>query len=198
VIKPRPKRALDLCSIVAAAVEVIDEVGLDGLSLRVVGQRLDVTPMALYHHIDSKAALLDLVLDATIGTVSLEDLPADPIDGLVEIAQRYRRAFAARPGVAPLLALRQTPKGPASRRLITTILDLLRAAGLDEAGVAAAYVMVAQLVMGTVVTESEQEESLRPLLGELGAGSVPDRDARFDFAMEVLARGLPRAGGPAR
>lgn len=52
---PRLTRAV----IVDAAFEVLDEAGIDGLTVRALAARLGVKAPALYWHLDSKQALLD-------------------------------------------------------------------------------------------------------------------------------------------
>jgi len=49
---------LDRPSILEAAFEVLDAEGFDGLSLRLVAERLDVQTPALYWHVENKAALI--------------------------------------------------------------------------------------------------------------------------------------------
>jgi TetR/AcrR family transcriptional regulator, tetracycline repressor protein len=46
-------------TIVAAALELLDEVGMDGLTVRALASRLGVQAPALYWHVASKQALLD-------------------------------------------------------------------------------------------------------------------------------------------
>lgn len=54
---------LDLPRIAVAALAVIDEHGNEGFTMRAVADALGVTPMALYHHVEDKAALADLVVE---------------------------------------------------------------------------------------------------------------------------------------
>jgi TetR/AcrR family tetracycline transcriptional repressor len=49
--------------VVERAIGVLDETGLDALSMRRLAADLGVQPGALYHHFDSKAALLAAVAD---------------------------------------------------------------------------------------------------------------------------------------
>lgn len=51
--------------IVDAAVDAVEEVGYEGLALRSLARRLDVTAPALYDHFDSKSSLLGAV--ASVG-----------------------------------------------------------------------------------------------------------------------------------
>ena len=49
--------------VVERAIAVLDETGLDGLSMRAIAGDLGVQVGALYHHFDNKAALLAAVAD---------------------------------------------------------------------------------------------------------------------------------------
>lgn len=146
--------------------------------------------MAIYWHVESKEALLDEVLDAVLAPISVDGLPPDPVDALVVIGRRYRAAFSGHPRVAPLLATRPTPQGPAGRALMAGAIVLLQAAGLGARDAASAYALVAQFVMGTVLTEHEQETRLPPLLRTFGIEDIPDPDARFEFGLAVLSQGI--------
>jgi AcrR family transcriptional regulator len=72
--RTRPSRgrppALDLDRIVAAAVEVADELavtqGLDALSMRSIANRLGTGTMSLYRYVPGKSELLDLMLDHVV------------------------------------------------------------------------------------------------------------------------------------
>ncbi|WP_460396348.1 TetR/AcrR family transcriptional regulator [Actinophytocola sediminis] len=79
--KPPPSRGrkpgMTIERIVAAAIEVADAEGLDGLSMRRVADALGVGTMSLYRYVPSKAELHDLMLD----TVTGEDLPMDLTTG---------------------------------------------------------------------------------------------------------------------
>lgn len=59
--------ALTRTRIVEEALRLVDEIGLDGLSLRALAARLDVQAPTLYWHVPNKAALLDAVSDAIMG-----------------------------------------------------------------------------------------------------------------------------------
>ncbi len=53
----------------AAAVEVLDESGVAGLSMRKVAQRLDTGAASLYAYVSGKDELLELVFDELVGQV---------------------------------------------------------------------------------------------------------------------------------
>ncbi|MDQ3886178.1 MAG: TetR family transcriptional regulator, partial [Actinomycetota bacterium] len=52
--------------VVREAVRLLDEVGLEGLTLRRLGARLGVAAPTLYWHVKDKRALLDLVAEAIV------------------------------------------------------------------------------------------------------------------------------------
>ncbi|WP_185961527.1 TetR/AcrR family transcriptional regulator C-terminal domain-containing protein [Telmatospirillum sp. J64-1] len=60
------QRKIDRNSIVMAALAALDEVGIEGLSMRMLAERLKVQAPTLYWHFASKDALLDAMADAII------------------------------------------------------------------------------------------------------------------------------------
>ncbi|MEV7773459.1 TetR/AcrR family transcriptional regulator C-terminal domain-containing protein [Kitasatospora sp. NPDC086791] len=56
---PQRTPKLDRAQVVDAALRLLDEVGLDGLTLRAIAAELDVKAPALYWHFKDKQALLD-------------------------------------------------------------------------------------------------------------------------------------------
>ncbi|GAA4875563.1 TetR/AcrR family transcriptional regulator C-terminal domain-containing protein [Pseudonocardia benzenivorans] len=72
--EPPPRTAptpLSRAAIVAAAIALADEGGLDAVSLRKVGAALSAGPMRLYGFVDSKDELLDLMADAVQGEIGV-------------------------------------------------------------------------------------------------------------------------------
>jgi AcrR family transcriptional regulator len=64
---------LDRGRIASTAMEMIDEVGIERLTMRAVAARLDVSAMALCHHVEDKDELLRLVGDDVLGRIELPD-----------------------------------------------------------------------------------------------------------------------------
>jgi len=62
--------------IVAKAIEMVDADGVDGLSMRRLGDALEVEAMALYHYFPNK----DAILDAVAAAIIMETGPGLPLD----------------------------------------------------------------------------------------------------------------------
>ncbi len=65
----------DLASVLAISVDVFNERGFDGTSMEDLAHRLGVSKSTIYHHIESKEALLGLALDQAL--TCLEEVADD-------------------------------------------------------------------------------------------------------------------------
>ena len=118
---------LTLPVIVAAALELTEELGFDGLSMSILGERLGVSHMAVYHHVSGKRQLQELVADAVLDRV---ELPGSEIDDWVERLMAHTDSFRSElvryPGLATFV-INEHHTSDAARRLaaytITTLLD---------------------------------------------------------------------------
>lgn len=63
------RRGLTREEVLAAAVQIVDEEGLEALSMRRLGQALGVEAMSLYRHVANKDDLLDGIHGALLATV---------------------------------------------------------------------------------------------------------------------------------
>ena len=102
----RPKTPkLDRELIRDTALRLIDERGLDALSMRSLADELDVRAQSLYSHYPTKDALLDAV--ANLLTRDIDTSGFDGGDwhtGLLTWGRSYRAALAAHPHAAPVIA----------------------------------------------------------------------------------------------
>ncbi|MEU6171938.1 TetR/AcrR family transcriptional regulator [Streptantibioticus parmotrematis] len=68
-----PRSTLTAEQIVRAAIELLDDEGLDGLNMRSLGKRLDSAATAIYWHIKTKDELVRLAADAIWDEVEVPD-----------------------------------------------------------------------------------------------------------------------------
>ncbi len=104
--------ALDRKRIVTEAVALLDEQGLDGVTLRNLARRLGVQAPTLYWHIPNKAALITAIAEEILGQEFDHSESPDPSvrwqDWLSGLAQRLRRALLAHPDGARVLSFAQS------------------------------------------------------------------------------------------
>lgn len=83
--------------IVGAAFRILDEAGLEGVTLRKVACSLGIRAPSLYWHFKSKQALIDAMADAMIADVAQVIPEGQPWrQTLLQIAREFRVAFKAR------------------------------------------------------------------------------------------------------
>ncbi|MEU8183706.1 TetR/AcrR family transcriptional regulator C-terminal domain-containing protein [Micromonospora sp. NPDC049047] len=122
---PNPPVPLDRERIIAAAIALADEGGLEAVSVRKVAARLNAGPMRLYGYIATKDELLDLLVDEVHAEILPEDQPGDWRAALSVLAHRTRQAALRHEWLADLLGGRPTlgPNGLAVAEANLAALD---------------------------------------------------------------------------
>jgi AcrR family transcriptional regulator len=115
--------------ILDGALQLVDEKGLEALSMRRLGARLGVEGMALYHHVPSKALLLDGLVERLLLSLDVSiDEAADWAATLEMVAAAYRHLALVHPRAFPLLTTRP-PATPAALVRAEPIFSALARAG---------------------------------------------------------------------
>jgi TetR/AcrR family tetracycline transcriptional repressor len=203
--------------VVAEALAVIAQDGVQAMSMRALAARLGVVPGALYHHFGNKQQLQDLVLDGVLAEV---DFHTDPslawTEQLKILATRLRQVLEAHPGVAGILKTRD-PLGPHSLTLAEAFLLPLQTAGFADREAGLAFFLLVDYTIGFAVSSpatsvNEQrvrDTAIRTQLHEFFRSLPPDRfpalvalgehvwvdnrDQRFTAGLQVLVDGLEHA-----
>ena len=138
--EPRKKRrTLDQAQVVRASLALLDEVGLDELTMRRLAERLDIKAASLYRHVRNKDELLALLGDEISAEIPLPSAAGGWREQLNECAWNVRRGLARHRDGARVLAS-TPPAGPRRLRHVETVLRILRTAGLNDRDTArAAY-----------------------------------------------------------
>jgi TetR/AcrR family transcriptional regulator, tetracycline repressor protein len=136
-------------AVIQAALGMLDEVGVDGLSMRALADRLGVKAASLYWHLRDKEQLLELVAEAVLERVSVPISPAAWRSQLAaacdELAQFLRDHRAA--GTVLLTYLTVVQRS----RLTRNMARVLAAAGLQEAE-SAAFALVVEAAASAFTT----------------------------------------------
>ena len=99
------KPTLDAGTVLRAALELLDEVGLRGFTIRALAQRLETYPATIYWHVGSRTEVLTAVGDLVLleAMAELPDASSTPWEEwLAEFARAYRRAMLAHPTLAQI------------------------------------------------------------------------------------------------
>jgi AcrR family transcriptional regulator len=201
--------------VLEAAVALADAGGLDGLSMRKLGEELGVEAMSLYTHVAGKDDLLDGMTDAVFAEI---DLPAEDQDWRTAMRDRAlsaRAALVRHPWSIRLMQSRTSP-GPATLRHHDSVIGTLRRSGFSLELTAHAFSAIDAYVYGFAL----QQESLPfetveeaaavgaimaarmpadqfPHLAEFTVGHVLqpgyDYGAEFEYGLDLILDGLERA-----
>lgn len=201
--KPPPSRGrkpgMTVERIVAAAVELADAEGLDGVSMRRVADRLGVGTMSLYRYVPSKAELQDLMLDTVMG----EGPPPrgeNWRDGLERFARASLEGYRRHPWLLRA-SLTRGAMGPNQTAALDGVLRAIDGIGLSSGermavvglvtgyvrGVAQQLAEDTQVQARTGVTDEQFWTDFAPLLdGRLDADRYPAltalwRDEELDW-----------------
>lgn len=109
VRRTRDSSARSRESTLRAALEIVDQDGVEGLSMRRLGRALGRDPMSLYRQAATKAELLDGVAEAVLAELSVDTTDADWAAQLRAVARQFRGLALAHPNVVPLLVTRPWP-----------------------------------------------------------------------------------------
>ncbi|KJS54447.1 hypothetical protein VM98_18885 [Streptomyces rubellomurinus subsp. indigoferus] len=198
--------ALHREDVVRAALELLDEVGLDRLTTRALTDRLGVQRGALYWHVRSKGELLAAMAEAVMVEVFAEQPAVAPAasgrdwaEQTTAFAHRMRRALLTHRDGARLVSGHLAP-GAAVLDAVEEGLSLMRAAGLPLATAAMFGHAVTSYVTGFVLQEQAEHGEAAPAPG-LDPGRYPnllqweaerpaDRDHAFAAGLAFLVRGL--------
>ncbi|GAA4524422.1 hypothetical protein GCM10023192_03480 [Amycolatopsis samaneae] len=199
-----PRGTLSRDKIVAAAVEVLDRDGFDGVTMRSVANVLDVNAMSLYRHFHAKEDLLVAVVDELLGGLPLPPPDTPPVEAVKEIARAQFALLLRYPGLH--LVDTGTDLGPGELRVSERLYAALFQSGMDIPDVIVLQAVLQRFVVGCafrhparrdwdhdVVYWNELRASLAklpaeryPTLRKLGAGLADARRTQEDVFEEGL------------
>jgi AcrR family transcriptional regulator len=210
-------------AILASALAIIDRDGVDGLSMRRLGEAVGRDPMVLYRHVPGKAAVLDGVVEIIFDELPVNATNPDWPAELRTIAHEFRELARNHPYLVPLLVIRPlaTPLGLRPHgilRPLEGILALLTTAGFSGVQALHMYRALFGFLFGHIVTElqevvekpEETDDVLRLGLHRLPVDDFPhlrdlapilvsyDGLAELDRGLDILLSGLgTELGAPA-
>ena len=200
------------------ALRLIDDEGVDALTMRRLGKELDRDPMRLYRFAESKDQLLDGVVELVLADLEVPAATEGNWESVLRLtAHAFRRLALAHPHVVPLLVTRPLATPLALRpvgtlRPLEALLELFVNAGFDARGALHAYRLYMGFLQGHVLNElqervhdpEETDDLLRLGLYRLPAPEFPrlrslaaelaayDGEQELDEGLDVVVGGLRR------
>lgn len=189
--------------IVDAAMAILDDQGLDAVTLRAVASRIGVRLNTVSWHVKTKARLLELMADSVMKECSVQDLPADPLQSVRTLLGRYRSALLAHRDGARLVAgtfVAEKNTLDAADAIVRALLDC----GHGRQSAAWTCWTLVYFTLGITQEEQAVDEPLESILRRgLDAAehsalnsvadhlSSADFDARFEFGLNRILQANP-------
>lgn len=147
---------IDRDQIIAEALRLLDDVGLDGLTTRALAERLGVKQPALYWHFKDRRALLDALNEAMLAGATADPPPRDlPWQDYVQrIGQDFRCALMSRRDGARIHAGTRE-----NHALLERHMQVLLDAGLPMPLAVQLLVSLSRLIVGWVLEEQAKAAS---------------------------------------
>jgi AcrR family transcriptional regulator len=209
-------RALTLDAIAAAALHVVDEEGLDAMTMRRVAEELGTGAASLYAYVDNKERLTELVIDRALGELEPPAGDDGPWQEQLKAGLRELRALLARHGDLARASFAHIPLGENALRASEWMIATLRRGELPPTVIAYAcdllplYVTAIAYEDSVYAGERVSPDQLAAYVAEmrsyfesLPAARFPNvvafaaaltagsgGDERFEFGLEVLVGGL--------
>ena len=217
---PQPRTPLSKERVLATAIALADEGGVDALSMRKIAQALGVVPMALYKHVANKNELLDGMIDVLVREI---DPPAGDTEWKTVIRRRVlsaRRMLLRHPWASEVIESRMKARAsptPVVMEYLDSMIGIFRAGGFSIDLVHHAMHVMGSRLMGfsqeLFVDNSDREPdpdamppeemaARYPHITELAmavahdqesvVGSGCDDQFEFEFALDLTLDGLER------
>lgn len=193
-------RSLSREAIAATALELLDQEGLEALSMRKLGARLGVEAMSLYHHVRNKQDLLNAVHELLLQKLVVSGPLGGPWE---EVAAATVRAFLQllrqHPQAIPLFASRSAV-APGSLQFVDRSLGILIQAGFSPGQALMAFQTFFTFVVGHALYHYGPRDALSfapanqfpnyPWLAQLTSPQAIPVEEEFEFGLNLLITGL--------
>lgn len=182
-----PRNTLTREKVIAGAVELADEIGIDPLTIRKLADHLGVKPMAIYHHVANKDDIVDGMIDQVFAEIDLPPTDVHWKEAMRVRCRSARNVLKHHPWAAGRMESSTSP-GPANLGHHDAVVGCLRAGGLSWPMVAHAYALLDAYVYGAALQEAalpfdspEEAEAIASVMVEQFPADVFPHLAAFTF-----------------
>ncbi|HEY8526399.1 MAG TPA: TetR/AcrR family transcriptional regulator [Acidimicrobiales bacterium] len=187
--------------ITAAALRIIDEEGLDALTMRRLADELGAGAASLYRHVANRDELVVEIIDHVLGEVGPPPETATWREGAEHMARDLQRVLSRHPGVIRLVP-GDPLVGPNALLRREQTLRYLLDHGFGEAEAVQVYAMVVSWILGYMVLTrgrhtQRRAEAFRavspddyPTISDLADIGPPGEDELFELGLVTLLDGI--------
>lgn len=197
------------------AMTLADAGGIGELTMRRLAEELGVEAMSLYHHVPSKDAILDGMIDLVFAEIAMPRTDVDWKTAIRERTASVRAVLLRHPWAIRLMESRRAP-GAVTLAHHDAMLGVFRGAGFSVALTAHAYAVIDAFTYGFVHTElnlpfqsgPETQEVAQEIFEKIPPGALPhlvelatqhvlkpgySYSDELGFGLELILDGLERA-----
>jgi AcrR family transcriptional regulator len=212
-VNVKPRAPLSRERVLRAAIALADTSGIESLTMRKLGEALQVEAMSLYNHVANKDDILDGIVDLVFSEIALPSERAGWKTAMRKRAISAHEALLRHPWAPSLMQSRARP-GPATLRHHDSVLGSLRKAGFTLVMAAHAVSVIDGYVYGFALQQINIPLQSREQVAEVGesilrqlAGKYPhlaemitdhamqpgyDYVEEFEFGLDLILDGLGR------
>lgn len=184
--RPRVPR-LDRARITAAALALIRSGGLQRLTMRALAERLNVSPGALYHHVESRGTVLAWVQEEVSAHLNVSGFGALSLrEALAQWAWSYLRFLRAHPALVDVIVAVPVAQTAATSLMYQRIAAAFRTAGWYDRSILPSLSAIETFIFGAALDSVGPENVYEP---EPNSGAAVLGDTQAAFAALVQETG---------
>lgn len=199
--KGRPRAGKELLTrerILRTALELVDAHGMEALSMRRLAAELGVDPMAIYHHVPGKEAIVEGIVQLAFAELRVESGEDDDWREQVRaFARGYRDLVRNHPHLTLLLIANVEAGGASVLEASERLYEALERSGLPQELIMPAAGVIVDYVHGFALSEGLALRAGAPGNGNGLAGLL---ERHPDLSLPAMRRAMgasPVASGPA-
>ncbi len=146
------KPQLNQESIVATAIQIADDHGMDAVSLRGIAKQLGVHVTSLYNYLPTKEAVLEEMMKSLLAEAGLPQGKISWQEWVTGFALAFRSLARRHPGAFQLFQ-RNSAQGEQAMESLESAIAAFRAGGFDPVSISCALRTTSLLVLGLVIDD---------------------------------------------
>lgn len=180
-------------AVIAGAIEVADQIGVEPLTLRKLATHLGVKPMSIYYYVANKDEIIDGMVDAVFTEIEMPSPETPWREAMTVRAHSAREALRRHPWAAGMLDSRTNP-GPANLGHHDAVIACLRANGFSFALTGHAFATLDAFIYGFALQESSLPGQGDPQLTDMADEMMEHFAEHFPSLAEFTREYVLRPG----